>query len=117
MCMSRAVMFRFRLRLKALARACADSLAAQKQMRLPLTVRCGVHTGVVTGAVVGTVLPRYLVYGPTCDRVRVNELEASAEEGSVQSSAQAAARVNAQAWGMEQRTTAGEGGGWRGEPA
>lgn len=42
-----------------------DNIATR--LRLPLTVRCGIHTGPATGAFVGTQLPRYLMYGTTCE--------------------------------------------------
>jgi len=51
------------------------------RLRIPLTVRCGIHSGPATGAFVGQQLPRYLVYGDTCEVASI--LESSAPVNTV----------------------------------
>lgn len=57
-----------------------------------LSVRCGVATGDVTAAVVGSSLPRYLVYGDTCEKAGV--LESSARPGQAFISEETRSRIS-----------------------
>lgn len=74
-----------------------------------LTVRCGVHTGPVTAAMVGTLLPRYLIYGRTCDMV--SQLEASADTNHVHCSAETSARLPERWRRREREMELARGGG------
>ncbi len=57
--------------------------------QLSLNVRIAVHTGNITASVIGSSLPRYLIFGPDCEIVRI--MEANASPGLVEVSETTAA--------------------------